>query len=144
MARDSDLRQAYVDMYGSLPNLTFAPRVPKSLVHDFLTRCDLLYLSVHDSAVWDYGMSLNKVIDYMLASKPIVASYSGFPSMINEAECGTFVPAGDVPALQEEIQRFKGMNAGKRASMGARGRDWLLENRDYRVLAEDYLRILFP
>ena len=27
---DGDLRQTYVDRYGSLPNLTFAPRVPKS------------------------------------------------------------------------------------------------------------------
>ncbi len=45
---DGELRQSYMDRYGSLPNLTFAPRVPKSQVHDFLTRCDLLYLSVHD------------------------------------------------------------------------------------------------
>lgn len=141
---DGDLREKYENEFGLLPNLTFAPRVPKTMVHDFLTRCDLLYLSVHDSAVWQYGLSLNKLIDYMLAAKPIVASYTGFPSMINEADCGSFVPAGDVPALQEEIQRFKAMSALDRESMGIRGREWLLENRDYRVLAQDYLRILLP
>lgn len=139
-----DLRQAYVDKYGHLPNLTFLPSIQKSMVHDFLTRCDLLYFSASDSAVWDYGMSLNKVIDYMLAAKPILASYSGFPSMINEAGCGSFVQAGDVSSLREEIQRFKRMSAQDREAMGARGREWLLKNRDYRVLAQDYLRILLP
>ena len=113
-------------------------------MHDFLTRCDLLYLSVHDSTVWDYGLSLNKLIDYMLAAKPIVASYSGFPSMIDEAECGSFVPAGDAAALRDEILRFRRMDAATRESMGERGRVWLLENRGYEVLARDYLEILFP
>jgi len=141
---DGELRQSYLDKYGKLPNLTFAPRVPKSHVHDFLTRCDLLYLSVHKSAVWDYGLSLNKLIDYMLAAKPIVASYSGYPSMIDEAECGTFVPAMDVVALRDEIRRFVGMTIEDREAMGQRGRAWLLMNRDYRVLAEDYLAILLP
>ncbi len=141
---DGELRQSYIDRYGSLPNLTFAPRVPKSQVHDFLTRCDLLYLSVNDSEIWDYGLSLNKLIDYMLAAKPIVASYSGYPSMIDEAECGTFVPAGDAVALRDEIRRFAVMAAEDREVMGERGRSWLLGNRVFKVLAEDYLKVLFP
>lgn len=141
---DGELRQSYVDRYGSLPNLTFAPRVPKSQVHDFLTRCDLLYLSVHNSTVWDYGLSLNKLIDYMLAAKPIVASYSGYPSMIDEAQCGTFVPAGDALALRDEIRRFAGMAIEDREVMGGRGRPWLLANRDFKVLADDYLAVLLP
>ncbi len=127
-----------------MTNLTFAPRVPKSQVHDFLTHCDLLYLSVHDSEVWDYGLSLNKLIDYMLAAKPIVASYSGYPSMINEAECGTFVPAADAVALRDEIRRFAEMPSDERTTMGERGRTWLLAQRTYRALAENYLTVLVP
>jgi len=141
---DGDLRPAYEARYGPLPNLTFAPRIPKTLVHDFLSRCDLLYFSVHQSAVWDYGLSLNKLIDYMLAAKPVVASYSGYPSMINEAGCGTFVPAGDASGLESEIRRIAQLPAEERSAMGARGRAWLLEHRDYRTLAKDYLRILLP
>jgi glycosyltransferase involved in cell wall biosynthesis len=141
---DGDLRQSYVDRYGSLPNLTFAPRIPKPMVQDFLSHTDLLYLSVHDSDVGDYGQSLNKLIDYMLAAKPIVASYSGYPSMINEADCGTFVRAGDAPALRDEIRRYSRMTAVERASIGERGRRWLLENRDYAILAQEYLKILLP
>lgn len=140
---DGDLRAHYQSKYGHLPNLTFAPRVPKRMVQAVLSRCDLLYFSVHKSKVWAFGQSLNKVIDYMLAGKPIVASYTGYPSMINEAGCGTYVPAGDVAALAREIQRYASMPSDERAALGEKGRDWLLANRRYRTLAENYLPVLF-
>ncbi len=71
---DGDLRGHYQALCADLPNVSFAPAVPKTMVQDVLRRCDLLYFSVHVSKVWRYGQSLNKVIDYMLAGKPVVAS----------------------------------------------------------------------
>lgn len=141
---DGDLRPVYQKKYGHLPNLSFAPRVKKSMVQSVLSRCDLLYFSVHPSKVWRYGQSLNKVIDYMLAGKPVLASYTGYPSMINEADCGSYVPAGSVGELQREILRYANMDPQDRARMGERGRQWVLANRRYPVLARQYLEILFP
>jgi len=137
-----DLREMYCSMYGHLANLSFPPKIPKEMVQDALSHCDLLYFSVFDSKVWEYGQSLNKVIDYMLAGKPIVASYGGYPSMVNEACCGSFLPAGSVVALKDEILRFYGMSEGERRSIGIRGRVWLLENRRYQNLAADYIGIM--
>ena len=141
---DGDLRKHYERQFSHLPNLSFAPRVPKQMVQSVLSHCDLLYFSVHVSKVWQYGQSLNKVIDYMLSGRPIVASYSGYPSMINEADCGTFVQAGDAKALCKELQRFEAMTPGQLSRMGQNGRDWLLTHRRYKTLAENYLPILFP
>lgn len=141
---DGDLKASYQSAYCHLENLTFAPKVPKQMVQAVLSRCDLLYFSVHVSEVWRYGQSLNKVIDYMLSGKPVVASYTGFPSMINEAGCGTYVPAGDVAALSEEILRYVSMQESERDAMGARGRTWILEHRSYAALAQNYLAIMFP
>jgi glycosyltransferase involved in cell wall biosynthesis len=140
---EGDLRAHYQRKYAHLGNLTFAPRVPKQMVQSVLSHCDLLYFSVHVSRVWQYGQSLNKVIDYMLAGKPVVASYTGYPSMINEADCGTYVPAGDVTALQREVERYAAMDVAQRDSIGWRGREWLLAHRRYEKLAKDYLAILF-
>jgi glycosyltransferase involved in cell wall biosynthesis len=139
---EGDLRQRYQEKYSSLPNLTFAPRVPKSMVQAVLSKCDLVYFSVHPSKVWRYGQSLNKVIDYMLSAKPIVASYSGYPSMIDEAGCGTYVASGDVRALRAEIERYFNMGAAERVAMGEKGRRWILSNRTYEKLARDYVRLL--
>ncbi len=139
---DGDLREAYREKYSHLDNLTFGTKVTKAMVQTVLAKCDLLYFSVHVSRVWQYGQSLNKVIDYMMAGKPVVASYTGYPSMINEASCGTYVPAGDVLALKEEVIRYAQMDAQERQLIGARGKAWLLENRNYPKLAKEYLGIL--
>lgn len=138
---EGDLRAQYQAMCADLPNISFPPVVPRDSVQSLLARCDLLYFGVHASKVWNYGQSLNKVIDYMLARKPIVASYTGFPSMINEAGSGSFVPSGDVGALRAEILRYAEMPAATRAAMGAAGREWLLRHRRYGTLAEQYLKV---
>jgi glycosyltransferase involved in cell wall biosynthesis len=139
---DGDLRESYQKKYAHLDNLSFGPKVPKAMVQSVLAKCDLLYFSVHVSKVWQYGQSLNKVIDYMMAGKPVVASYTGYPSMINEANCGTYVPAGDVPALRQEVELYAQMDSKERQLIGARGKAWLLENRSYPKLAKKYLGIM--
>lgn len=140
---DGDLKAEYQRRYGHLPNLTFAPKIPKRMVQSLLCECDLLYFSVHPSEVWQYGQSLNKVIDYMLSGRPILASYDGFPSMINEANCGDFVPAGDVDALKRKLIEYSRMDAVSLSAIGARGRTWILEHRPYGALARNYLEIIF-
>lgn len=97
-----------------------------------------------DSPIYRYGISPNKLIDYMLAAKPIVASYSGYPSMINEADCGVFVPSGDLVALRDAVFRFRSMSPEERKVIGCRGRDWVLKNRSFSVLANNYLDVLLP
>jgi glycosyltransferase involved in cell wall biosynthesis len=139
---DGDLRVTYQKKYAHLGNLSFGPKVSKAMVQSVLAKCDLLYFSVHVSKVWQYGQSLNKVIDYMMAGKPVVASYTGYPSMINEANCGNYVPAGDVAALKQELARYARMETQERLLIGARGKAWLLENRSYEKLAKEYLGIM--
>lgn len=140
---DGDLLESFQKKYSSLCNLKFAPRIPKEKVQSVLTHCDLLYFSVYPSKVWKYGQSLNKVIDYMMAGKPIIASYTGYTSMINEAACGSYVPAGNREALKQEIIRYYNMTKDERNEIGARGKAWLVENRTYKKLAKSYLNIIF-
>jgi len=139
-----DLRDYYQKKYHHLNNLTFAPSVPHRKVQSVLKHCDLLYFSVYPSKVWRYGQSLNKVIDYMLSGKPILASYSGYHSMINEAGCGEFVPSEDIPALIEGIKQALNQKNNTCQSREGIGRAWLLNNRTYRKLASQYIEILSP
>ncbi|MEM7728638.1 MAG: glycosyltransferase family 4 protein [Pseudomonadota bacterium] len=132
----------YKARHAHLPNLHFAPRVDKGQVQSVLRRADLLWFGVHPTPVLEYGQSLNKLTDYMLSGRPVVASYYGFPSMLNEAGSGSFVPANDPKALATEIDRYAAMNATERDAIGARGRKWLLDHRRYDALARLYLDIL--
>ncbi|MDB4499974.1 glycosyltransferase family 4 protein [Akkermansiaceae bacterium] len=136
------LKDRFLAEVEDLDNISFAPGVPKAAVQSVIQNVDLVYFAVHKTPLMKFGQSLNKVIDYMLSGKPVLASFTGYPSMINEARCGSYIPAEDVDALRAEIERYASMSAKDRALMGARGRDWLLKNRQYRDLAQDYLRHL--
>lgn len=85
-------------------------------------------------------MSLNKLIDYMMSGKPVIASYSGFPSMIDEADCGEFVPSGDAEKLMDRISEYAVKPSASLEEMGDRGREWLIKNRTWEAVAEEYLR----
>lgn len=141
---DGPLKQFFIKRYEHLPNLVFAPKVNKYQVQTVLLHSDVVYFSVFDSKVWKYGQSLNKVIDYMLSGKPIVASYSGYPSMINEAGCGVFVPSENAQALADALIMLKKVPAEERTAMGKRGREWLLCNRPYEHLGNKFVEALFP
>jgi hypothetical protein len=80
----------------------------------------------------------------MIAGKPIVASYTGYPSMINEAQSGTYVTAGDVKALMNEIQRYSALSKEELLNIGNRGKEWIIKNRNYGKLAKDYLTAIWP
>lgn len=138
---EGGLKEQFRQECADLRNVTFAPGVPKNMVPSVLSHCDLLYFSVHRSKIWSFGQSLNKVIDYMLAAKPVLASYTGYPSMINEAGSGSYVPAGNVALLKAEIERYAEMPEAQRLALGSAGRKWLLENRRYEKLGQDYLTL---
>lgn len=142
MVGDGYLKNKYQQENADLKNLSFAPRVEKKQVQSVLQQVDVVYFAVNSSPLWAYGQSLNKVIDYMLSGKPIIASYTGFPSMVNEANCGVYIPAEDTIALKNELERFSSMPKGELYDMGSRGRQWILENRQFDKLAEKYLDII--
>lgn len=138
---DGDLLGEYKKRVAGLPNITFAPKVRKSQVQTVLNHCQVLYFSVLNSKVWRYGLSLNKVIDYMMAGKPIIASYNGYPSMINEAQCGIFVPSENIQALKQAIYRYSKMPKDQLELIGRRGKEWLLEKRAYDKIAQEYWKL---
>ena len=134
-----DLRGKYEEVLQGFDNVTFVPRISPDMVPVFLKQCDILYLSTHDSEVWKYGQSMNKVVEYMYAGKPIVATYSGYPSMIDESGCGVFVKENNMQGLVDQLEILSDMGSEGRVAMGSKGNAWILKNRNYGELAKQYL-----
>ncbi len=123
-------------------NIVFIPKMNKKYVSAFLSRCSILYDSVKHVRLYDFGLSRNKWIDYMFAGKPIIASYSGFPSMLNESDCGTFVPSEDVLALEQALLSYSNFSEDVLNEIGKKGYDWLLEYRTFDKLTKKYVELL--
>lgn len=127
----------------SLKNITFAPSVNKNQVQHILSLSDLLVCPVRNDPVYEYGMSPNKFIDYMMAKKPIICLFSGLHSMLNEAECGEFIPSGDIEGLINSINKYKRMNQAERNKIGLNGYNFLVEKQNYAILSKRFFKSLY-
>jgi glycosyltransferase involved in cell wall biosynthesis len=136
---DGDLKSVYVNETKNFENIIFISKVRREEVASFLALCNLLYFSSLKSKIWNYGWSPNKLIDYMMAGKPVLASYSGYQSMINEADSGFFVPAEDSEALVKILSQLVLMPSSTLEEMGLRGKKWILKNRNWDFIAESYI-----
>jgi len=134
-----DLKASFEEQLKNCTNVTFLSRIRQSEVKHFLQKCDILYLSTKDSKVWKYGQSMNKVVEYMLASKPIIASYTGYPSMINEGNCGYFENTSNANDLKDKILSIVNLREEERKKLGENGKKWIYENRQYSQLAKEYI-----
>jgi len=137
-----DLKERLKERLKECKNVIFLDRIEQNHVKDFLDICDILYLSTHHSKVWDYGQSMNKVVEYMLAAKPIIATYAGYPSMINEAGCGEFVNSDKPEVLKNVFIDYANMPKEQRMLIGRKGREWVYNERKYSQLAKEYLEAI--
>lgn len=137
-----DLKNGFVKELEGCNNVTFLDRIPQYKVKDFLNYCDILYLSTQNSKVWNYGQSMNKVVEYMLAGKPIIASYNGYPSMIDEAKCGVFIKDNDPENIKSEIIKIALLTKEELIKIGESGRNWIWQNRQYSQITKSFYNFL--
>ncbi len=126
----------------NLKNVYFFDSVDKDYVHYFLQKCDLLVHPIGESEIYKFGVSPNKWIDYMYSSKPILVTYSGYKSIINEADCGKFIAANDTKLLADEIIQFSNMPKNDLIEIGKRGKEFLETRLSYDYLSTNYLNLI--
>jgi len=87
-------------------NIHFLGGLKKSYLPKVLNEFDLLVNMWGKKKIYDFGVSPNKWIDYMLSERPILVSYEGYRSIINEADCGWFISANDTTLLASTIEHI--------------------------------------
>ena len=142
IAGDGDLKNKYYSITKYLNNITFLPLIEKKYILSLMSYCDLLYFSTHNSKIWKYGQSLNKLIDYMLSGSPIIGSYNGYKTMINESGCGEFLKPYDSDEIINKILKYQMMSKEQRVNIGVKGKKWILENRSYEKLSNSLSEII--
>jgi len=137
-----DLKASFEDQLKYCTNVTFLPRIEQNKIKYFLQKCDILYLSTKNSKVWEYGQSMNKVIEYMLSEKPIIASYSGYQTMINESNCGVIINSNKIIDLKVAIEKMSNLSSIERKKLGENGKKWIFKHRCYSELAFSYIKAI--
>ena len=126
----------------NLSNVIFLDSIPKKMVPTFLSYMDCLYIGLQKEALFEFGISPNKIMDYMMAEKPIISAISAGNDLVKEANCGVSVEAEDVSGIVEAIRYLQSMSEEKRIQLGMNGKKFVMKNHDYKVLAKKFIEYL--
>jgi glycosyltransferase involved in cell wall biosynthesis len=113
--------------------------MPKPAIRRFLSCADALAAPLYRSPLYRYGISLNKLFDYMLAAKPILQASNASNDLVREAGCGFTIAPEDPPAFADAALRLRALSANERRRIGENGRHYVVKHHDYRVLARRFL-----
>jgi glycosyltransferase involved in cell wall biosynthesis len=118
-----------------LDNVEFGAPVPKQDIPALAAEADGFVFNLIDAPVFKFGISSNKLFDFLAAARPIVFCCDASNNPVEEAGAGITVPPGDPVALAKAIASLVALPADQRAAMGRAGRMYVEENHDFRILA---------
>lgn len=120
----------------ALNNVTFLDAVSKERVFDYLQSADLLYVGLQDLPLYRFGMSMNKVFDYMSAKKPILFVSSIEPNIVEDANAGFVLKDASVENVAELLQSISKTDKNTLSQYGENGYNYLLKNFTIEVLVD--------
>lgn len=125
-----------------LDNVRFLPPVGRSAVPQLLAQFDAAYLGWRRQPLYRFGISPNKLIDYMMAGLPILHSVDAANDPVAETACGFSIAPEDPELLANAVIRLLGLAKEERIAMGEKGRRYVLANQTYEVLAKQFLDVV--
>jgi len=118
-----------------LRNIEFLPPVPKGELSGFAQQSNAFVFHLRAMAVLEkYGISANKLFDYLMAARPIIFACNSYNNPVEAAKAGLTVLPQDSAALAEAVRRLRSLSVEERWTMGQNGRSWVLEHHDLRKL----------
>ena len=126
----------------NLKNMHFSFSIPKEKIPDLLQYADLLLHCLAPINVFKYGISPNKVFDYLASGKPIIISAEIANNIVQDAKAGIIVKPGNAEALAQGILKIENMTLEERQKLGANGRAYVEKYHNTRVLAGILEKIL--
>ena len=137
---DGPLKQNLIDLSAKLgldeSYVSFENSIPKAEVPKKLRETDACIITLKNLPVFKYGLSPNKLFDYMAAEKPIIITSNDEGNPVKEAQCGITSLPEDPDDLANNILKLLSLSNDELLNMGRNGRNYLEQNHDYKVLAE--------
>lgn len=123
-----------------LTNVEFRPPVPKDEMAALLGAVDVGLHVLADVPLFRYGVSPNKLFDYMAAGLPVITNTGGEVSaLVEESGAGSAVrPDG----LADAVRRMTAASKAERRTWGASGREYIGRTRSRTALASKLERVL--
>lgn len=121
-----------------LRNVQFDDPVSKERIYSVLQEADVFAVVAKDIPLYRWGISFNKIFDYLASARPTVFSGDVSYDPIAEVKAGLSVPAEDPRSIADAVKSLALMRPEERWEMGLRGRRYVEENHDLRRLMDRF------
>ncbi|TXH60682.1 MAG: glycosyltransferase WbuB [Thiothrix sp.] len=128
--------------YEKIKNTIFLDHLNKNQIPKLLQYFDIAYIGWHKQPLYRFGIAPNKLMDYMMAERVVLHSVHAGNDPVTEAGCGLTVPPENPQAIAQGIRHLLALNKTETVLMGRRGRDYILKNHTYPVLAKRFLKVM--
>jgi glycosyltransferase involved in cell wall biosynthesis len=125
-----------------LNNVEFKDPVSKDAVVNILHESDALFFNLKDSPVFKYGISSNKLFDYLAAGKPVLFSCNAVNNPVSKAGAGITVQPENPLDLSDAVAKLYAMSNKERREMGLKGKRFVKEFYSIPVLVEKLEKVL--
>jgi glycosyltransferase involved in cell wall biosynthesis len=125
-----------------LSNIHFLPVINKKAIPDFLRKMDALYIGWRKSPLYRFGVSPNKLLDYLMSERPIIHGIEAGNDLVREAAAGFSIPPQDPVEVKNAVIKMMATTEAERTTMGLNGKNYVMEHHDYRIIASKFIDIL--
>lgn len=125
-----------------LQNVSIENPVPKNEVSKILESSDVLFVSLKDNPLYKYGISLNKLFDYMASGRIIIFAGNSKNNPIKDANAGYSISPDNVDLLEKTILEIYNLPNEDRIVIGQDIRKYAEENYSIEILVNKFEKLL--
>lgn len=114
--------------------------IAKEQIPQALQKACCCLAAIPDYPIYRFGLSMNKLSDYLYSGKPIVFACN-VDNVVKDAG-GFVVPFGDQQAMADAIEKVKRLEKDELEKLGEVGKKIIREQYDYRGIADRYLEMM--
>lgn len=123
-------------------NVSFLPLVDKAQVQSVLQKFDVCFIGLQNQPLFRFGISPNKIFEYMYAGKPIIQSINAGNNPVKDAKAGFSVEPENAEAIKDALITAAGMPKEELVALGKNGYEYGIQNHSFEKLTERLLQIV--
>lgn len=139
---DGPLKEHLESRFGGQPNVEFFEPVPRGDVVQALRLADFAYAGAAPSPLYSFGISFNKIYDYMSAGVPVIENIGAGNSPVADAGSGLVADPRTPETLRSAIACAAASTRTQQRQWGENGARFVAEHMRQSVLADRMLQAI--
>lgn len=127
---------------GNINNVTFLPPIGKNEIPCLVEYFDCIYIGAHKSPLYRFGVCINKMVDAMMAGKPIICAITAPETWIEKSKCGINVGSDNIDGIINAIEKMKNLSEDDKNKISENARQFVNEHLNIVKLARETIKII--